>query len=110
MFQAFPSFVLAIAIAAILGQGMANMVIAVVAVKWTEFARLSRSLAISVKKLELRERRARVRRGSCGNWHEISIAEHGSAAVRDGRAFGWRCRAYHGRSVVFGSWAGPSHQ
>lgn len=49
MFQAFPSFVLAIAIAAILGQGMANMVIAVVAVKWTEFARLSRSLAMSVK-------------------------------------------------------------
>lgn len=49
MFQAFPSFVLAIAIAAILGQGMVNMVIAVVAVKWTEFARLSRSLALSLK-------------------------------------------------------------
>ena len=49
MFQAFPSFVLAIAIAAILGQGMVNMVIAVVAVKWTEFARLARSLALSLK-------------------------------------------------------------
>ena len=49
MFQAFPSFVLAIAIAAILGQGMLNMVIAVVAVKWTEFARLARSLAMSLK-------------------------------------------------------------
>ncbi len=49
MFQAFPSFVLAIAIAAILGQGMVNMVIAVVAVKWTEFARLARSLAMGVK-------------------------------------------------------------
>ena len=49
MFQAFPSFVLAIASAAILGQGMANMVIAVVAVKWTEFARLARSLAMGVK-------------------------------------------------------------
>ena len=49
MFQAFPSFVLAIAIAAILGQGMVNMVIAVVSVKWTEFARLARSLALSLK-------------------------------------------------------------
>ena len=49
MFQAFPSFVLAIAIAAILGQGMVNMVIAVVVAKWTEFARLSRSLALSLK-------------------------------------------------------------
>ena len=49
MFQAFPSFVLAIAVAAILGQGMVNMVIAVVVVKWTEFARLARSLAISLK-------------------------------------------------------------
>ncbi len=49
MFQAFPSFVLAIAIAAILGQGIVNMVIAVVAVKWTEFARLARSLALTLK-------------------------------------------------------------
>ena len=49
MFQAFPSFVLAIAISAILGQGIVNMVFAVVAVKWTEFARLSRSLAIGLK-------------------------------------------------------------
>ena len=49
MFQAFPSFVLAIAIAAILGQGMANMVIAIVVAKWTEFARLARSLALTFK-------------------------------------------------------------
>ena len=49
MFQAFPSFVLAIAIAAILGQGTVNMVAAVVAVKWTEFARLARSLALTLK-------------------------------------------------------------
>ena len=48
-FQAFPSFVLAIAIAAILGQGSVNMVVAVVAVKWTEFARLARSLALTLK-------------------------------------------------------------
>ena len=49
VFQAFPSFVLAIAIAAILGQGMINMIIAVVVSKWTEFARLARSLALSLK-------------------------------------------------------------
>ena len=49
VFQAFPSFVLAIAIAAILGQGVLNMVIAVVISKWTEFARLARSLALSLK-------------------------------------------------------------
>lgn len=49
MFQAFPAFVLTIAIAAILGQGAVSMVIAVVAVKWTEFARLARSLALTLK-------------------------------------------------------------
>lgn len=49
MFQAFPSFVLAIAIAAILGQGALNMVIAVSAVFWTQFARLARSLALSLR-------------------------------------------------------------
>jgi peptide/nickel transport system permease protein/nickel transport system permease protein len=49
MFQAFPSFVLAIAIAAVLGQGVQNMVIAIVAAYWTQFARLGRSLAVSLK-------------------------------------------------------------
>lgn len=52
IFQAFPSLVLAIAIAAILGQGAVNMIIAVVVVKWTEFARLARSLALSLKTSE----------------------------------------------------------
>ena len=46
MFQAFPSFVLAIAIAAILGQGAISMIVAVVVVKWTEFARLAPSAMI----------------------------------------------------------------
>lgn len=49
MFQAFPSFVLAIAIAAILGQGMVNMIIAIAAVYWTQPARLARSLAMRFK-------------------------------------------------------------
>ena len=41
-FQAFPSFVLAVAIAGILGQGMMNMMIAIAAVFWTQFTRLVR--------------------------------------------------------------------
>lgn len=48
-FQAFPSFVLAVAIAGILGQGLMNMIIAIAAVYWTQFARLSRSVVISFK-------------------------------------------------------------
>lgn len=49
MFQAFPNFVLAIAIAAVLGQGMVNMIIAIAVVYWTQPARLARSLALSLK-------------------------------------------------------------
>ena len=52
MFQAFPSFVLAIAIAAILGQGMTNMIIAISLVYWTQPARLTRSLVLSLKNSE----------------------------------------------------------
>lgn len=48
-FQAFPSFVLAVAIAGILGQGVLNMVIAIAAVYWTQFARLTRSIVIAFK-------------------------------------------------------------
>lgn len=49
-FQAFPSFVLAVAIAGILGQGVLNMVIAIAAVYWTQFARLTRSIVITFKR------------------------------------------------------------
>lgn len=51
-FQAFPSFVLAVAIAGILGQGLLNMVIAIAAVYWTQYARLVRSIVISFKTSE----------------------------------------------------------
>ena len=44
VFQAFPSFVLAIAIAAILGQSLLNGIIALCAIYWTTYAKLSRSL------------------------------------------------------------------
>ena len=48
-FQAFPSFVLAVAVAGVLGQGMMNMVVAIAAVYWTQFARLSRGIALSFR-------------------------------------------------------------
>ena len=48
-FQAFPSFVLAVAIAGILGQGTVNMMVAIAAVYWTQFARLSRSIVMTFK-------------------------------------------------------------
>lgn len=51
-FQAFPSFVLAVAVAGILGQGMLNMIIAIAAVYWTQYARLVRSIVISFKTSE----------------------------------------------------------
>ena len=51
-FQAFPSFVLAVAIAGILGQGTINMIIAIAAVYWTQYARLTRSIAIAFKQSE----------------------------------------------------------
>lgn len=49
VFQAFPSFVLAISIAGILGGGLMNGIIALCAVYWTTYAKLSRSLVISIK-------------------------------------------------------------
>lgn len=51
-FQAFPSFVLAVAIAGILGQGMLNMIIAISAVYWTQYARLVRGIVLSFKTSE----------------------------------------------------------
>lgn len=48
-FQAFPAFVLAVAIAGILGQGMFNMVLAIAAVYWTQFARLARGIILSMR-------------------------------------------------------------
>lgn len=49
IFLAFPGMVLAVAIAGMLGIGIVNAIIALVAVRWTKFARLARSKAISIK-------------------------------------------------------------
>lgn len=49
MMISFPGLVLAIAIAGLLGPNMINAIIAITAVSWTKYARLSRSLVIKVK-------------------------------------------------------------
>lgn len=51
-FQAFPGFVLAVAIAGVLGQGIVNMVIAIAAVYWTQYARLVRGIVMAFKESE----------------------------------------------------------
>jgi ABC-type dipeptide/oligopeptide/nickel transport system permease subunit len=49
MMISFPGLVLAIAIAGILGPSLLNAVIAIVAVSWTKYARLARSLVLRIK-------------------------------------------------------------
>ncbi|NCB93027.1 MAG: ABC transporter permease [Clostridia bacterium] len=50
MMISFPGLVLAIAIAGLLGPNMVNAVIAIAAVSWTKYARLSRSMVLKLKK------------------------------------------------------------
>ena len=45
----FPGLILAMAVAGILGASFGNAVLAMVAVSWTKYARLSRSLALKIK-------------------------------------------------------------
>ncbi|MCI8465617.1 MAG: ABC transporter permease [Lachnospiraceae bacterium] len=49
VFQAFPGFILAVAIAGMLGPGLKNAVFSLVAMYWTSYARLTRSLVLQVK-------------------------------------------------------------
>lgn len=52
IFQAFPSFILAIAVAGTLGQGIQNGILALCAVYWTTYARISRSMVISLREAD----------------------------------------------------------
>lgn len=52
MVLAFPSIVLAMAIAAALGPGLKNALIAIVIVLWPEYARLMRAQVLAVKAQE----------------------------------------------------------
>lgn len=47
--QAFPKFILAIAIAGVLGIGIKNTILALCLVEWAEYARISRNLSRGVK-------------------------------------------------------------
>lgn len=49
IFQAFPSFILAVAVAGMLGAGMLNGMISLCAVYWTTYAKLARSLVLQMK-------------------------------------------------------------
>lgn len=49
MMISFPGLVLAIAIAGLLGPSMINAIIAITAVSWTKYARLSRSMVLKIK-------------------------------------------------------------
>ncbi len=48
-FQAFPSLIFTIAVAAMLGGGMLNAIVAMCAISWTSYARMARSSVMSVK-------------------------------------------------------------
>lgn len=47
--QAFPRLLLAIALAAVLGVGIGNTILALCVIYWTEYARIARSLTLSIK-------------------------------------------------------------
>jgi peptide/nickel transport system permease protein len=49
VFQAFPGILLAIALAALLGAGLSNVIFALCAVGWVGFARLARAQTLSLK-------------------------------------------------------------
>ncbi|EHQ91058.1 nickel transporter permease [Desulfosporosinus youngiae] len=49
IFQAFPSFILAVAIAGMLGPGIRNAILSLAAMYWTTYARLARSLVLKLK-------------------------------------------------------------
>ncbi|WP_106626632.1 ABC transporter permease [Selenomonas massiliensis] len=49
VFQAFPDIVLAIAVAGVLGGGLFNAVLALIVTTWTQYARIARSAAVTVK-------------------------------------------------------------
>lgn len=49
LFQSFPSFLLAVAVAGVLGNGLKNGIIAMVLVLWTSYARISRGLVMEIR-------------------------------------------------------------
>lgn len=52
IFQAFPNFILAVAVAGMLGSGLRNGILALCAVYWITYARLARSLVLGIRDSE----------------------------------------------------------
>lgn len=52
VFQAFPNFILAVAVAGMLGAGLRNSVLALGAVYWITYAKLARSLVLTIRESE----------------------------------------------------------
>ena len=49
VFQAFPGFIMAVAIAGMLGPGLKNAMLSLILIYWTTYARLARSLVLQLK-------------------------------------------------------------
>lgn len=69
--QAFPWLLLAIALAGVLGVGIGNTILALCVIYWTEYARIARSLTLSIKERTY-IKAARV----CGENHVQIILRH----------------------------------
>lgn len=69
--QAFPRLILAIALAGVLGVGIGNTIFALCLIYWTEYARIARSLVLSVKERTYIQA-ARV----CGENHAVILLKH----------------------------------
>ncbi|MCI9576144.1 MAG: ABC transporter permease [Clostridiales bacterium] len=69
--QAFPRLILAIALAGVLGVGIGNTILALCVIYWTEYARIARSLVLSIKERTY-IKSARV----CGENHTTIIVKH----------------------------------
>jgi len=52
LFQAFPKFILIVALAGIMGTGLKNSIIALTLVYWVPYARVSRSLVLEIKHID----------------------------------------------------------
>ena len=101
VFQAFPNFILAVAVAGMLGTGLKNSVLALGAVYWITYAKLSRSLVLSIR---VYKGSKNMRCRTDGNYFKIYTAEYGFTAYCDGCSGCQQFYTEYGRFIV--SWAG----
>ena len=94
IFQAFPSFILAVAVSGMLGAGMLNGMLSLRAVYWTTYAKLSRSLVLQMKDADY-IRAAKLCFAKCS----ISAGSYSSTGCR-------KCNTKYGR-IIF-PWSGST--